>query len=201
LWSVANGPELLNADGTPSGIAEAFTNPVQHIREDFGTARLDQNFTQNDSFAAVYTADDSAAHSPTSNPLTFVDSPSANKSSASAKLTFFRRVFSNKATFGFSRGNFYFDSGTIPQLSAWIHDGQPVAPSSWAAALPSMALHKSPTAAPTLAVISAPRAISTQPQIKSPTPTAFISSSSAAYSRRFKPTTHSFKTNTAKFFQ
>ncbi len=32
----------------------------------------------------------------------------------------------NKATFGFSRGNFYFNSGTIPQLSGWIHDGQPV---------------------------------------------------------------------------
>src|SRR5262249_38206593 len=30
LWPVANGAELLNADGTPSGIAEAFSNPVQH---------------------------------------------------------------------------------------------------------------------------------------------------------------------------
>ena len=39
LWPVANGPELLNKNGTPSGIAEAFANPLQHVREDFGTAR------------------------------------------------------------------------------------------------------------------------------------------------------------------
>src|SRR5204862_6614836 len=61
LWPVANGPELLTSTGAASGIAEAFSNPVQHIREDFGTARLDQIFTQLDSLAGVYTADDSEA--------------------------------------------------------------------------------------------------------------------------------------------
>src|SRR5262249_25126179 len=40
LWPVANGRELLTSTGAPSGIAEAFTNPVQNIREDFGTARF-----------------------------------------------------------------------------------------------------------------------------------------------------------------
>src|ERR1700676_3530859 len=64
LWPVANGPELLTSTGAPSGIAEAFTNPVQHIREDFGTARFDQIFTDKDAFAGVYTVDDSEAHSP-----------------------------------------------------------------------------------------------------------------------------------------
>jgi len=63
LWPVANGPELLTSTGAPSGIAEAFSNPVQRIREDFGTARLDQIFTDKDSFAGVYTVDDSEAHS------------------------------------------------------------------------------------------------------------------------------------------
>src|SRR5207253_8724514 len=58
LWPVANGPELLTSTGAPSGIAEAFSNPVQHIREDFGTARLDQIFTPKHSLAGVYTADD-----------------------------------------------------------------------------------------------------------------------------------------------
>src|SRR5256886_579932 len=63
LWPVANGRELLTSTGAPSGIAEAFTNPLQTIRGDFGTARFDQIFSNNDSLAAVYTADDSEAHS------------------------------------------------------------------------------------------------------------------------------------------
>src|SRR5258707_5404355 len=49
LWPVANGAEILTLAGTPSGIAEAFSNPNQRIREDFGTARLDQNFTDRES--------------------------------------------------------------------------------------------------------------------------------------------------------
>ena len=32
----------------------------------------------------------------------------------------------NRATFGFSRGAFYFDSGTTVDLPGWIHEGQPV---------------------------------------------------------------------------
>ena len=60
LWPVANGPELLTSTGANSGIAKAFSNPLQHIREDFGTARLDQIISDKDSFAGVYTVDDSA---------------------------------------------------------------------------------------------------------------------------------------------
>src|SRR5215813_145787 len=73
LWPTANGRELLTSSGDPSGIAEAFTNPLQTIREDFGTARFDQIFSAKDSFAAIYTADDSEAHSPAVNPLTLAD--------------------------------------------------------------------------------------------------------------------------------
>src|SRR5262249_37598057 len=32
----------------------------------------------------------------------------------------------NKATFGFSRGAFYFNTGTAVDLPGWIHEGQPV---------------------------------------------------------------------------
>ena len=42
LWPEANGPEVLTGSGKPSGIARAYSNPVQGIREDFGTARIDQ---------------------------------------------------------------------------------------------------------------------------------------------------------------
>src|ERR1700681_2120273 len=73
LWPVANGPEILTSSGSANGIAEAFSNPVQHIREDFGTVRFDQNLSNTDSFAAVYTVDDSDAHSPTSNPISFAN--------------------------------------------------------------------------------------------------------------------------------
>ena len=126
LWPVANGAELLNADGTHSGIAEAFSNPVQHIREDFGTVRFDQNFSQNDSFAAAYTIDDSAAHSPTNNPLSFVDVTLREHVASLSETHIFSPRLLNKATFGFSRGDFYFNSGTIPQLSGWIRADQPV---------------------------------------------------------------------------
>jgi len=41
-----------------NGIAQVFSSPLQTIREDFGTVRLDRNFGQCDSLAAVYTIDD-----------------------------------------------------------------------------------------------------------------------------------------------
>src|SRR5277367_5063207 len=48
LWPVANGPEILTSTGAPSGIAKAYSNPEQNVREDFGTARLDQVFSDKD---------------------------------------------------------------------------------------------------------------------------------------------------------
>src|ERR1019366_6384164 len=47
LWPLQNGPELL-ANGQLSGIAEAFSHPPQHIREDFGTTRFDDNLGSKD---------------------------------------------------------------------------------------------------------------------------------------------------------
>jgi hypothetical protein len=126
LWPVANGPELLTSTGAPSGIAEAFSNPVQNIREDFGTARFDQIFSQNDSFAAVYTADDSEAHSPTSNPITRSDIFLREQVASLSETHIFSPNFLNRATFGFSRGAFFFNSGTTTNLPGWIHAGQPV---------------------------------------------------------------------------
>src|SRR5215471_20589046 len=37
LWPVANGPALLTSTGAPSGIATAYSNPIQNVHEDFGT--------------------------------------------------------------------------------------------------------------------------------------------------------------------
>jgi len=126
LWPVANGPELLTSTGAPSGIAEAFTNPVQHIREDFGTVRFDQIFTERDALAGVYTVDDSGGHSPTNNPYTLVDIFLREQVASLSETHAFSPRLLNKVTFGFSRGGFYFNSGTAVNLPAWIHAGQPV---------------------------------------------------------------------------
>jgi hypothetical protein len=130
LWPIANGPELLTSTGGKSGIAEAFSNPGQHIREDFGTTRLDQTISDKDSFAGVYTIDDSGAHSPTSNPFSVADVFLREQVASVSETHIFSPNFLNKATFGFSRGGFYFNSGVDGTASAvpggWIHAGQPV---------------------------------------------------------------------------
>jgi len=130
LWPVANGPELLTSTGANSGIAKAFSNPLQHIREDFGTARLDQILSAKDSFAGVYTVDDSGAHSPTTNPLSLTDVFLREQVASVSETHVFSPNFLNKATFGFSRGGFYFNSGVEGTASSvpggWIHAGQPV---------------------------------------------------------------------------
>ena len=53
LWPVApaNAPDF-------DGIAQFFSSPLQTIRDDFGTVRLDHNVSSRDSFSAVYTIDD-----------------------------------------------------------------------------------------------------------------------------------------------
>jgi hypothetical protein len=126
LWPVANGPEILTSTGAPSGIGEAFTNPHQHIREDFGTTRLDQVFSDKDSFAAIYTVDDSGAHSPTGNPFTFTDIFLREQVASLSETHIFSPALLNKATVGFSRGAFYFNSGVTVSLPGWIHADQPV---------------------------------------------------------------------------
>src|ERR1700730_11209279 len=126
LWPVANGPELLTSTGSASGIAEAFSNPVQHIREDFGTVRFDQNLSNIDSFAVVYTVDDSDAHSPTSNPISFADIFLREQVTSLTETHIFSPSVVNRATFGFSRGAFYFNSGTTANLPGWVNHDQPV---------------------------------------------------------------------------
>jgi hypothetical protein len=126
LWPVANGRELLTSTGAPSGIAQAFSNPLQSIREDFGTARFDQTLSERDSFSGVYTADDSEAPSPTSNPLSLVDIFLREQVASLSETHVFSANLLNRATFGFSRGGFYFNGGTTVNLPGWIHAGQPV---------------------------------------------------------------------------
>src|SRR5580693_2158652 len=126
LWPVANGAEILTSSGAPSGIAEAFSNPPQHIREDFGTLRVDQVFSPGDNLAAIYTIDDSTALSPTSNPFTYTNVNLREQVISLSETHVFSPTVVNRATFGFSRGAFFFNSNTTADLPGWIHDDQPV---------------------------------------------------------------------------
>ena len=117
LWPVANGPEL-TINGLNSGIAESLSSPQQHIREDFGTARFDQIFSDKDTFAGVYTADDSQSFSPTINPYSTVDIFLREQVASLSETHVFSPSILNKATFGFSRGAFYFNSGVTGTASS-----------------------------------------------------------------------------------
>ena len=57
LWPQSTVTACPNSP-TPCGIAQFSSSPLQTIREDFGTVRLDNNFSSRDSLSAVYTIDD-----------------------------------------------------------------------------------------------------------------------------------------------
>ena len=116
---MANGPEL------GSGIAEAFSNPLQHIREDFGTTRLDWNIGSKDLFSAVYTIDDSAANTPSANPLSGIYESLREQVLSGQEQHVFSPSLLNTARIGFSRGSYYFN-GIVPvDLPGWV-EGKPI---------------------------------------------------------------------------
>ena len=117
---------LINAWPEPSpgapdfgGISEAFNNPLQTIRDDFGTARVDQNFSSTDFLNAVYTVDDSADYTPTSTNAYSTDVESLREQVASLEET---HVFSpsllNTARVGYSRAAYFFTGEPTPGTPA-----------------------------------------------------------------------------------
>ncbi len=101
------------------GISEAFNNPLQTIRDNFGTVRLDQVFSDHDQFNAVYTVDDSADFTPTSTNLYSTDVDSLREQVASIEET---HVFSSSLinTFraGYSRAGYFFTGEPTPGTPA-----------------------------------------------------------------------------------
>jgi hypothetical protein len=125
LWPVANGPELLNPNGTPSGIAEAFANPPQYIREDFGTTRIDSNLTANDLLFGVYTVDDSDANTPSQNPYSTIYERLREQVLSAQEQHVFSPNLLNTFRFGYSRAAFDF-TGEVPvPVPGWVA-GAPV---------------------------------------------------------------------------
>ena len=117
LWPIANGPEL-TLNGKSTGIAEAFSSPTQHIREDFGTTRLDANLTANDLFFGVYTVDDSTADTPTQNPYSLIDESLREQVLSLQEQHVFSPRLLNTVRFGFSRASFYFASSLPADIQA-----------------------------------------------------------------------------------
>ena len=119
LWPVANGPEL------GSGIAEAFSSPTQRVREDFGTTRADATLSPNDTFFAVYTVDDSDAHTPSANPLSLIYESLREQVVSGQEQHIISSNLLNVFRAGYSRGAYYF-TGEVPvSLPGWV-TGDPI---------------------------------------------------------------------------
>ena len=114
LWPLQNGPELGN------GIAEAFSHPLQTIREDFGTTRADYNLSQKDTLFGVYTIDDSYANTPSANPLSSVLEGLREQVASMQEQHVFSPSILNTVRIGYSRGGYYFTSQTPLNLPGWV---------------------------------------------------------------------------------
>ncbi len=113
---------LIDAWPTPTpgapdfgGIAEAFNNPLQTIRDDFGATRLDHVFSNKDWLSGVYTIDDSSSFTPTSTNAYSTDFETLREQVASLHETHsFSPTVLNSATFGYSRAGYYFTGEPTP---------------------------------------------------------------------------------------
>jgi hypothetical protein len=116
LWPVANGPDL------GGGIAEAFSHPLQTIREDFGTTRLDYNISNNDSLFAAYTLDDSRANTPSANPLSLILETEREQVLSLQEQHTFSPTVLNTARVGFSRADYFFNGEVPVDIPGWVSD-------------------------------------------------------------------------------
>ena len=119
LWPVQNGPEL------GSGIAESFSHPPQHIREDFGTTRFDDNLGSKDLLFAVYTVDDSTANTPSQNPLSLINESLREQVASVQEQHVFSPSLLNTARFGYSRASYFFTGYSPVSLPGWV-GGEPI---------------------------------------------------------------------------
>jgi hypothetical protein len=114
---VCTPPTTLPANAC--GIAEVFSSPLQTIREDFGTVRVDHIFSSRDTLAAIYTIDDGGDVTATpANPFSS-DIVTLREQVLSLEET---HVFSpklvNAARFGFSRAGYFFTGEPTPGTPA-----------------------------------------------------------------------------------
>ena len=117
---------LLNLWPTPpagapdfSGIAEVFGSPLQTIREDFGTARVDHIFSQRDTLAGIYTIDDGGDLTATPLDPFSSDVVTLREQVFSLEETHvFSPALVNSARVGFSRAGYFFTGEPTPGTPA-----------------------------------------------------------------------------------
>jgi hypothetical protein len=107
------------------GIGKAFSHPLQHIREDFGTTRLDYNISTRDTGSAIYTIDDSTANTPTQNPLSFDFETLREQVLSGQEEHVFSSSTLNTLRGGFSRAAYYFTGETPVDIPGWVA-GKPI---------------------------------------------------------------------------
>ncbi len=107
--------------GTPdfNGIAEVFSSPLQTIREDFGTLRVDHVFSQKDTLSGIYTVDDGGDVTATPvNPYS-ADILNLREQVVSLEETHvFSPEFLNTARLGYSRAGYFFTGEPTPGTPA-----------------------------------------------------------------------------------
>jgi hypothetical protein len=120
LWITpsASDPDF-STPKNPDGIAEVFSSPLQTIREDFGTVRVDHNFSGKDSLAGIYTIDDGGDVTATpANPYS-TDVLNLRAQVFSLEETHvFSPTLLNLARVGYSRAGYFFDGEPTPGTPA-----------------------------------------------------------------------------------
>jgi hypothetical protein len=108
LWPVPNGPAL------GSTLAQSFNNVPQAIRQDFGTLRFDERFSDKDSFSSAYTIDDGVNKSPSSaDPLFGTTTDIRNQVLSAQETHIFSPTIVNNFTAGVTRAFYHGVSSTL----------------------------------------------------------------------------------------
>jgi len=120
LWPTPSPTDPDFKSGTnPDGIAEVASSPLQTIREDFGTTRLDHIFSEKDSLSGIYTVDDGNDFTATPADPYSADIETLREQVLSVEETHvFSPSFLNTARFGFSRAGYYFSGEPTPGTPA-----------------------------------------------------------------------------------
>jgi hypothetical protein len=120
LWITpsASDPDFKNGKNR-DGIAEVFSSPLQTIREDFGTMRVDHSFSTKDSLAGIYTVDDGG--DVTATPVNPYSSDILNLRAQVLSVEethVFSPALLNVARIGYSRAGYFFTGEPTPGTPA-----------------------------------------------------------------------------------
>ncbi len=116
LWPAVNGPELL-VNGVNSGAALSYNHPLEHIREDFGTTRMDYSLSDRDSITAAYTIDDGNSLIPAADPLFASYSTLRNQVASLQETHILSPYMIHTFRMGFSRAGYALDPQSLTSFN------------------------------------------------------------------------------------